>query len=412
LSLSTSLAEIDSATECSVPSAEPAALSRLTFEWWDASRRVEALAAWHALEARLGGLPLMCSAGWTEVWLRHYGTIVPHRFAVGSIAGRVVGLALLTRGVEDRDGWFDSQTWHFGTAGEPDADSVVVEYNAIACELKYREAYFSALLQQLHGELNWDELHFEGFSLEDLPDGVTDSPLATVTRRLARWTDLDRVRTSGRELIQCLGDSTRKQIRQNLRNYGTVTTDVAESIDEAHQIFEELATLHQQRWNSEGQPGCYASRVFSAFHRELIDRLFDSGRLLLMRVRAGDDTLGCTQFLIDRGRALNYQGGRQIGEPRLSPGLITDYCGMVECLQRGYSAYDFMAGDSMHKRRLSTDASPLVWLRWRRPRLKYAVMHALRDCRRRVQSLRARWQKPTINPLAALPAESQQGGPA
>jgi CelD/BcsL family acetyltransferase involved in cellulose biosynthesis len=184
---------------------------------------------------------------------------------------------------------------------------------------------------------------------------------------------------------------------------------VAASVDEAHHIFDEMVALHQRRWNSEGQPGCYASRVFSAFHRELIDRLTDSGRLLLMRVRAGDETLGCTQLLIDRGRALNYQGGRQIGETRLSPGLITDYCGMVECLQRGYSAYDFMAGDSMHKRRLSTDASPLVWLRWRRPRLKYAVMHALRDCRRRVQSLRDSWRTRSGS-AANVPARNGEGG--
>jgi CelD/BcsL family acetyltransferase involved in cellulose biosynthesis len=155
--------------------------------------------------------------------------------------------------------------------------------------------------------------------------------------------------------------------------------------------------LHQHRWTSEGQPGCYHSRVFSAFHRELIDRMVPDGRLLLIRVSAGDRTLGCTQFFIDRGRALNYQGGRLANTKKHSPGLITDYACMQACLDRGYAAYDFMAGDSLHKQRLTTDTTPLAWGVRRRPRLKFTVMNQLR----RYKQLAMGWASPSAEGTAS-----------
>lgn len=355
----------------------------MTTEWWGSARSADALAAWRTLERRLGGLPLMCSADWTEIWLRHYGPSIPHRFVIGrSAEGQVVALLLLARGAEDRDGPFALRTWHLGTAGEPDADSVVVEYNAVACEPAYRDAFLADVLQGLLAESDWDELRCDGFAADDTPACLTPESGWLQLQKRARWTDLDRVRESGQELLKFLGDSTRKNIRQNLRDCGAVSVEVPRSTDEAHAFFDELMALHQQRWNSEGRPGCYASRVFSAFHRELIDRMSEDGRLLLIRVRAGNTTLGCTQYLIDRGRALNYQGGRQIGAQRLSPGLLTDYLGMQACLDRGYSAYDFLAGDSIHKQRLTTETTPLNWLTLRRPRWKFALMQQLRECRR------------------------------
>jgi hypothetical protein len=367
------------------------AVPTVSVEWWDSARREQALAAWFALEQQLGGLPVVCSADWTAGWLRHYGSIVPHRFAVGWADDRIVGLLLLTRGVEDRDGCFPVRTWHFGTAGESDADSVCVEYNALACEPAYRNAFFKDVIAALQTAEDWDELRCDGFAVGDLPQRPDSEPVWTERQRFARWIDLDRVRASGRELISFFGDSTRKHIRQNLRDCGQLQVQMADRVEDAHRIFDELIALHQQRWSSQGQPGCYRSRVFTAFHRELIDRLTPDGRVVLARVTAHGQTIGCTQFFIDRGRALNYQGGRLANSKKHSPGLVTDYACMQACLERGYAAYDFMAGDSLHKQRMTTDTTPLTWGVFRRPRLKFAVMNQLR----RAKQLATGWATPS-----------------
>ncbi|HUQ71298.1 MAG TPA: GNAT family N-acetyltransferase, partial [Planctomycetaceae bacterium] len=231
------------------------------------------------------------------------------------------------------------------------------------------------------------ELCCDGFAVHELPEMADATSGWMQDIRMAWWTNLERVRESGRELIQFFGRSTRRHIRQNLRDYGPVTVEQPQSLADAQTFFDEMVDLHQARWTEEGLPGCYASRAFTALHRELIDRMFGDGRLLLLRVRAGNVTLGCTQFFIDRGRALNYQGGRLTNTGRLSSGLITDYCCMQFCLERGYSAYDFMAGDSQHKQTLSTDTTPLSWRVCRRPRLKFAVMNQLRKCKQLIAAL-------------------------
>ena len=50
-------------------------------------------------------------------------------------------------------------------------------------------------------------------------------------------------------------------------------------------------------------------------------------------------------------------------------------------MKRGYDIWDFMAGESFHKRRLSTHHESLAWIRLRRPRIKYVVVDTLRKLR-------------------------------
>ena len=44
--------------------------------------RLDVLTLWREAEARLSNQRLMCSSVWTETWLKHYGSLVPHRFAI------------------------------------------------------------------------------------------------------------------------------------------------------------------------------------------------------------------------------------------------------------------------------------------------------------------------------------------
>jgi hypothetical protein len=343
------------------------------------SGRTEMLALWREIEQQVNAPPLLCSADWTEVWLQHFGAIIPHRFAVLCDAGVPFAVALIAHGSHDRDGLAAIHARHVGTAGEPDEHSVCIEYNALMCDPARREAAWTSLIGSLDCETDWDELRLDGFAAEDLEGLLNDETNWQWTRKPARFVDLDKVRRSGRELVTFFGDSTRKGIRQNLRHYGDVAVEWATTADHAADIFNDLIVLHQERWRAEGKPGCYASSVFTAFHRDVLARLVPQGRLALFRVRSGGVTLGCSQLLIDRGRVLLYQGGRLAGNQKQSPGLVNDYLAMHESLSRGYRAFDFMAGDSIHKQRLTTHTTDLVWGVRRRPRLKFAVMSQLRQ---------------------------------
>jgi len=350
------------------------------------SARQEMLSLWRALEERFAPAPLMCTADWTETWLHHFGRIVPHRFAVLSEGDSPFAVALVTQSSCERDGLAPIRALHVGTSGEPDEHSACVEYNAVLCDPRRRMLAWNALVESLDREPSWDELRLDGFAASELGE-LLDDPRWCWIRKPSRFVDCSAIRRSHCELISCLGGSTRKIIRQNLRHYGDVAVEWATDVNHAHDIFAELMVLHQARWRAEGKPGCYSSPIFTAFHRELLERFVPQGRMALFRVRAGGTTLGCSQLLIDRGRVLLYQGGRQFGDQKHSPGLVTDYLAIQESLLRGYVDFDFMAGESVHKQRLTTHSADLVWGVRRRPRLKFAVMGRLRQIKHWLRSI-------------------------
>lgn len=361
----------------------------LTLEVCDPDQRAEVMAHWQELEQSLTPVAVACSFHWVDTWLKHYGDQVPHQFVLARRGSEIRGVLLLTRDLTDRKSWLPINTWHFGTAGEFDGDSVCIEYNDWLCAPEERESILHALLTSNDRRLAADRWRFDGFANIDLPDTVTTHNDWHCDRREALYLDLRAIRESGKELITFFGDSTRKHIRQNLRDYGRIEVEWTDTATAAHAAFEEQITLHQERWNAVGEPGCYSSPRFTAFHRELIDRLVPAGLMTIVRVRSGGHTLGCSQLLVDRGRVLVYQGGRCANMGRQSPGLITDYQCMLECLRRGYDAFDFMAGDSLHKQRMTTHAAPLVWAERRMPGWKLPLIDALRTGRRK---LRAWWK--------------------
>jgi hypothetical protein len=108
--------------------------------------RGEAMALWREVEARLSNQRLMCSSIWTETWLSHFGTLVPHRFAIARRGDECCGVALLTNGVQQYDGPMPIKTWHLGTAGEPDADSVCIEYNSLLVGDEDRDDFAGQLM--------------------------------------------------------------------------------------------------------------------------------------------------------------------------------------------------------------------------------------------------------------------------
>jgi CelD/BcsL family acetyltransferase involved in cellulose biosynthesis len=180
--------------------------------------------------------------------------------------------------------------------------------------------------------------------------------------------------------------------------------DWSQTSAEAEGMLAELVELHQARWQSVGEPGAFASPAFRAFHLELVQRLVPACRAALVRVRAGQRIIGCTLLYFDQNRALVYQGGWSSTQMRgKSLGLINDFCCLRECLRRGFDAYDFMAGDSTHKRRLTTDQGQLAWATHQKSSWKHQTVERLRSAKRFWMSL---FQKPAVPTQPARKARS------
>ncbi|QDT79770.1 hypothetical protein Mal35_32370 [Gimesia maris] len=348
----------------------------------------DCLQIWQTLEAQFEDVPLMCSSVWTSTWIEQYGDLVPYSFVVASRDQIPCGICLLTEGVEQFDGPLPIKTVHLGTAGEPAADSVCVEYNSLLIQPADQSAFMKALLELLSDHPTWDSLNFDGFDSIELENWDLSFPEISVRKIESRYFDLQLIRDEEREVISGFGYSTRKNLRKNMKTYGNLTTEWAETIEQAESIFSDLVTLHQTRWQQEGQPGSYASERFTRFHEALIQKLIPTGQMGLFRVKIDDAVIGCVQVLIDRNRVLCYQGGSAEYQGKLSPGVITDYLCIEECFQRGFDAYDFLAGNSHHKQKMSTHHSYLTWAQIQRPRWKFTALNALRKIKQTMNLIR------------------------
>jgi CelD/BcsL family acetyltransferase involved in cellulose biosynthesis len=321
---------------------------------------------WQEIETRLGGAGLTCSWAWTESWLRHYGDLVPHRFVLGELDGPCA-IAVLAGGVSKSRGPFPIRTLHLGTAGEPDAETVRVQYNRVLVGDAHREHFLRGIAKLAPRiDLKWEEFHLDGFSEDEILPLLAHDRAFEADPRVCYIADLNAIRADGGTVLGSIRKEPAKKIRRSMRRleetYGPIQLEWSAGIDEARAIFEEMRDLHQQRWEAVGEPGKFGSDRFDGFHRELVERLFANGNILLARVRAGDQTLGCDYSLIDGDRILAYQWGiAQLEDKRLSPGLVTAAVVMQEALERGYGAYDWLSGDVFYKKQLSTTEGELIW---------------------------------------------------
>jgi hypothetical protein len=364
----------------------PTKASSLVIEVRPSSAREECLALWRQLEARIGERGLTCSADWTDIWLSIYGDLVPCRFLIArdERTERVVGLCLITEGVEQTDGPVKVRTLHLGTSGEPDADCVWVEYNRLMVEPELEAAFAQKIVEYLQAQRGFDQWQLDGIAEPELKLFQQLDPMLRVRTEIAHWFDLTIPRARGTDVVTELKKDPRRQARKSLDSCPGLSVEWSRSVDHAADIFGEMRELHQARWNAAGHPGCYASERFTRFHEALLARMVPDGRVAFVRARCLNGTVGAGQLLFDGNRAMLYQRGWS-ADICHSPGMVIDVMAMTECLRRGVAAFDFLNPASQHKRHLSNASSTIHWAVHRHPRFKFLFL----DQGRRVK----RWLK-------------------
>jgi CelD/BcsL family acetyltransferase involved in cellulose biosynthesis len=339
--------------------------------------------AWADVEARGGGVALSCSLPWVRAWVRHYGDAVGHRLLVARRRGRPVGAVLLTRGAGRRRAGVPIRTLHIGTAGGPPRRGVHVPYNRLLAAPGEREAVAAALVERLLDDRRWDELRLENLHPADAAAIAAAAPWLERSAEPSYALCVREAR--GGDVIRLLGRSTRRDVRQALRNCDAPTAEISSCAEEAHGMLDELIGLHQARWRRAGLPGVFADPRFTAFHRELIDVLAPEGRAILARVRDRRRTLGCLLVYCEGDRALSYQSGIAAPVSQTDrPGYVAHALTARALAARGFREYDYLAGHAQYKRQLSNLVHEQVTLRARRARPWLMPVDAARAVRRAV----------------------------
>lgn len=342
---------------------------------------------------------------WVETWLDALPASAPIALHVIRRAGAPSCAFFLGERTAWRHRVLRSRALYWNQTGLPDYDEICIEYNGMVHDGS--PPPIAEIIGQLPG--GWDELY--------LPALDAESPIARlVDRPVPLWTKIDRVpcplvelgrvRDAG-DYLKVLGGSTRSQIRRSQKLYGArgkLALEVAASPAQALAFFDELVELHRRAWSERGSAGAFVPFVH-AFHRRLIEHRHAAGEVQLLRVRAGDTTIGCLYNFVWQGDVLFYQSGLAYeSNPKLKPGLVCHALAVEHAARAGHARYDFLAGQSRYKQSLATGARELVWIRLQQPRLRFALENAARSAR---DYVRARWRDRQADGAgaAAAPAE-------
>lgn len=348
---------------------------------------------WSELESR-SDCSFFQSWGWIGCWLRLLPPSARPSVLKGRQGSELLCMAVLVPKRSLRHGFLRSNGLYLSETGDPSLDSLTVEYNGFLTD---RGAGVAAVRQPLEWLVrrrhDWDELLLSGLADGDL-QAFSETARACGLRIHVRarkpcdYVDLGAVERSGGDFLAGLSKNTRYQIRRSLRLYaadGEPSFRLAETVEEAQDFLARLKDLHQAYWTRRGEAGAFANPFFERFHRTLIGERFGSGEIQVARIAAGSRVIGYLYNFLHRGHLYAYQSGFAYHEdPKLKPGLVSHYLAIRHYLEQGAATYDFMAGDSQHKRSLGTGAMELTWLSLQRNLAKYRVEDALRAMKRRV----------------------------
>lgn len=112
---------------------------------------------------------------------------------------------------------------------------------------------------------------------------------------LSEVSDLKQIRDSAQKYLQSLSSNARRQIKRSISLYeerGPLKINVAGSVEEAFNYFEDAGVLHQKRWVVRGKPGAFANPFYIKFHRALIERCFPHSRVEFARISVADEPIG------------------------------------------------------------------------------------------------------------------------
>ena len=336
------------------------------------------------------------STTWIETWLDVYGRDLGTELWTLREDGALAGASLLTTRHERR-GPVPVRCVYLQSAGADPGEGVRSEYNAILATEASRDEATRALVHSLV-EAGADEVIAEGFDererarlAEALPGWEADTLWSEDP-----WVDLAEVRSQGVEYRHhCLSKNTRGQANRTLNAFaklGAVETEVAATVERALEIYAELIELHQASWQARGGRGAFAAERFRRFHAEFIRRAFGEGRVQLIRVSAGAETIGALYNFVDDRRILFYQSGLSYRDDnRYRPGIAAHVSAIERCLELGFDEYHFLAGDEntpRYKQSLSNRANRLAWTTFRRPGLKTRTIDLLRGVKQRLRRSR------------------------
>lgn len=333
----------------------------------------------------LTGHSFFLSPGWFKAWHKCLPASSKVRLVELFRNGGSEGFFCLGERTVVRSKFFKIRQLCLNITGHSEYDNIWIEYNGFIGPL-WDKCDINDILDLLPKD--WDELYLPGLDLRIFPGNKLSSlspPYSYVEDTLSTslYVDLAKVRQVNGDYLSLLSTNTRSKIRRSFRElekFGSLDLEEASDLEHAWLIYAELVQLHQNVWQSRGEPGVFSSKLFCRFHEWLVRHRFEKGEIQLLRIRAGEHIVGCLYNFVWQGKVYFYQCGFNYGfGKKVQPGLVSHVLAVQYNAEHGHDVYDFLAGEARYKMSLSTDCNKMSWGRIQRSSLKLKLEKTIRD---------------------------------
>ncbi len=185
---------------------------------------------------------------------------------------------------------------------------------------------------------------------------------------------------SWEELLGRFSKGHRKQLRRLKRTYldsGRVTVSAPCCGSQREHAFRLLVALHQKRWQSQGEPGCFASDAFTQFHRQVIQaETLGKHTVRLWHLMLDGKAVAAEYQLCAPGGWMLYQGGLDPQALTHQPGRLALVVTLLEAIRNRVPVLDFLRGDEPYKAHFRAIRYPCAEVRVLAPALACRLRHA------------------------------------
>jgi CelD/BcsL family acetyltransferase involved in cellulose biosynthesis len=188
-------------------------------------------------------------------------------------------------------------------------------------------------------------------------------------------------------------------------------TGARKGLIQIHMVFDSRYEMRMMRCRCDdlrrrrGQPGCFATPTFEAFHHDLIRTRFAAGEIQLLAAAAGDQPIGYLYNFVYGDRVYAYQSGfDDRPDGRLEPGLVTHALAIEQAMCTGLVVYDFMAGENRLKASFASHWTEMVWLGVQGPSAVVWLDRGLAQVTSRMRAARRTWLRQYVERLGMAAA--------
>jgi CelD/BcsL family acetyltransferase involved in cellulose biosynthesis len=229
----------------------------------------------------------------------------------------------------------------------------------------------------------WDLIDLDGTSEKDTTlalwaDKMQEMGAKTYRSSNCSFWKLD-LPTSLEEYIKNSSKNHRKKLKRcaKILNSPSCQFKIMESADQIDEWFEILVRLHQRRFTQMGEPGCFSSPDFTAFHKDIINLFFRTGNVQLSMIEHDGNPISIQYNFLSDGTIYHYQGGLEPNRLDLEPGNILQLSLVTWAIKNGFHTINWLRGDEVYKGRFGANPSPVVRMRVVPPRLSSQCRNAI-----------------------------------